>query len=253
MELVDTHSHLEEIEDLDAAIRRAEEVGVIAILTMGSDKETNMWSLHEGVKHCNMKLRIYPCIGLHPQNLEPQKAELELKFIEDNIRKAYAIGEIGLDYWHPDIRKSSEVTEFQRRIFRRLLKLSKDNDKPVSIHSRGAWAEALEITKEEGVKKAVFHWFSGPLNVLKKLLDEGYYISATPAAAYRKAHRTAISKTPLEQILLETDSPVEYLGEPAEPAHITKTLSAVAEIKNEQITRVAEVTTENAKKLFKIP
>ncbi|MEM2914506.1 MAG: TatD family hydrolase, partial [Candidatus Bathyarchaeia archaeon] len=166
--------------------------------------------------------------------------------------KAVAIGEIGLDYWYKDARKDIGKKERQRELFRRLLELAKKKNKPVSIHSRGAWTDCVNTTIELGVVKAIFHWFSGPLDVLKKLLDHGYYVSATPAVAYSKEHKAVIENTPLDNLVLETDSPVAYAGETSEPSHIVKALSAVAKIKTEREEMVAEITTENARTVFKI-
>jgi len=252
MELIDTHAHLEEVKNLDEALVRAEEASVVAVISMGSDYESNLWSLKESFKHQRERLKIYPAVGFHPWGLDPSKIDVNIRFIEENIGEAVAIGEIGLDYWYREVRKNPERKEQQRELFRRLLEIAMKNGKPVSIHSRGAWADCVDITLETGIKKAVFHWFSGPLDVLKKLLDEGYYISATPAVAYSKEHRKVVEKTPLERILLETDSPVAYRGETSEPAHVIKTLSVVAELKGEKEETVAEKTTENARLIFKI-
>lgn len=252
MELVDTHAHLEDLGNLDEALTRAEEAGVIAIVTMGSDRESNLWALKESATHQKAKLKIYPAIGLHPSSLDPSKIEGNIHFIEENVQEAVAMGEIGLDYWYRDVRKSTEKKQQQRELFRRLLEIAKKNGKPVSIHSRGAWADCVEMTIETGIEKAVFHWFTGPLDVLERLLDEGYHVSATPAAAYSKEHRGAIKTTPLENLLLETDSPVAYRGEPAEPAHVLKTLSAVAELKGVRAETIAKETTDNARRLFRI-
>jgi len=252
LNLIDTHAHLEDLENIDAALGRAEETGVVAVLTMGSDYESNLWVLKESDKHERSNLRVYPALGLHPWGLDASKIDLNLRLIEENMGRAVALGEIGLDYWYREVRKDAEKKALQKDLFRRLLALAKKNEKPVSIHSRGAWSDCVSIAIEAGVKKAVFHWFSGPLDVLKQLLDEGYYASATPAAAYSKEHRTVIEKTPLESLVLETDSPVTYRGEPSEPAHILKALSAVAQLKNEKEETVAQKTTENARLIFQI-
>jgi TatD DNase family protein len=140
----------------------------------------------------------------------------------------------------------------QRDTFKRLLKIAKKHAKPVSIHSRGAWADCVNTTIEIDVEKAVFHWFTGSLYDLKKLLDHGYYVSATPAAAYSKEHRAVIENTPLEQILLETDSPVSYQGETSDPSFVLKALASVAELKKEKPETVAEKTTDNAKTVFRL-
>lgn len=250
MKLVDTHTHLEEIEDLKSVIEKAVKVGVIAIIAVGSDYNSNVWVLNESRKYEIEGLKIYPALGLHPWGLDPLKVSETIGFIENHVDEVIAIGEIGLDYWYKEVRKNEGLKKLQREVFRRVLSIARDKGKPVSIHSRGAWMDCVNIAIEVGVKRAVFHWFSGPVDVLKKLLDYGYYISATPAAAYSKEHRNAIAMTPLENIVLETDSPVVYAGERSEPAHIIKALNAVAELKGERIEVVAEKTTENARKIF---
>lgn len=252
MNLIDTHAHLEGISNLKDAIKKAAEVGVIAVIAVGSDYDSDIWVMNESRKYEVKGLKIYPALGLHPWGLEPSKVEETMRFIEKNVSRVVALGEVGLDYWDKEARRNEDRKDLQRNIFRRILNIARKNDKPVSIHSRGAWADCVDMVVEAGVKKAVFHWFSGPNEALKKLLDYGYYISATPAAAYSKEHRRVITRTPLENIILETDSPVVYAGEAAEPAHIIKALNAVAEIKGLDVETVAEETTENAKRIFGI-
>ena len=250
MKLIDTHAHLEDIEQLDEALVRAEESGVTAVVTMGADHKSNQWVLNESVKHGRQKLKIYLAIGIHPGWIDVSRIDADLRLIEENINNVVAVGEIGLDYWYKAVRKDEEKKALQRDTFRRLLEIAKKHGKPVSIHSRGAWADCVNTTIEVGVEKAVFHWFTGSLDDLKRLLDSGYHVSATPALAYSKEHRAVIENTPLDQILLETDSPVSYQGEPSEPSHVLKALSAVAELKKEKKETVAEKTTENAKIVF---
>lgn len=252
MELIDTHAHLEDVENLKEAIKRAVEAGVMAIIAVGSDYDSNLWVMHESQKYETEKLKIYPALGLHPWNLDAARVEVTIEIIRNNIEKTVALGEVGLDYWYKNIRKDDSGKESQRKAFRRILDIARENDKPVSIHSRGAWMDCVNMTIEANVKKAVFHWFTGPNDALKKLLEHGYYISATPASAYSKEHRRAILNTPLENIILETDSPVVYSGETSEPAHVVKALKSVVELKGESMRTVAEKTTENAKRIFKI-
>lgn len=252
MKLIDTHAHLEEIEDLKKAIENAVKIGVKAIIAVGSDYDSNLWVLNESKKYEIEGLKIYPALGLHPWGLNPIKISETLDLIEKHVNEIIAIGEIGLDYWYKDVRKDEGKKDLQKKTFRRILDIARRWDKPVSIHSRGAWADCLNIVIEMGMKKAIFHWFSGPMEVLEKIIDYGYYISATPAAAYSKEHSKAIIMTPLENLVLETDSPVVYAGEKSEPAHIIKTLKAVAELKKEKIDIIAEKTTKNAEEIFKL-
>jgi TatD DNase family protein len=250
MKLIDTHAHLEDIERLDEALVRAEEVGVAAVVTMGADQKSNQWALNESVKHGRQKLKIYPAVGIHPGWIDVSRVDADLQLIEENISKVVAVGEIGLDYWYKMVRKDEEKKVLQRDTFRRLLEIAKKHGKPVSIHSRGVWTDCVNTTIEIDVEKAVFHWFTGSLDDLKKLLDRGYFVSATPAAAYSKEHRAVIENTPLEQILLETDSPVSYKGEISDPSYVLRALASVAELKKEKLETVAEKTTENAKTVF---
>ena len=243
MRLIDTHAHLEEINQVDDVIQRAKMNNVIAIIAVGSSIKSNVEILSLASKYNGF---IYPAIGIHPI-----EAETDLKTavsqIISNINHCFAIGEIGLDYQY-DINKIK-----QKRVFENMLKVSKKFKKPVSLHSRKAWADVFNLVQSLGISKAVFHWYSGPADVLKKVLDNGYFISATPAVWHSPKHRSAIEIAPIESILLETDSPVKYRGVPSEPSDVTKVLNMVAKIKSISIDKLADITTNNACKLFDIP
>ncbi len=243
---------MEDIENLDEALARAEAAGVATVVTMGADSKSNIWALYESIKHERPRLKIFRALGIHPSLIDASTVNNDIQFVEDNVSKVVAVGEIGLDYWYKAVRKDEEKKALQRATFARLLEVAKKHGKPVSIHSRGAWTDCVNMTIESGIEKAVFHWFTGSSDDLKKLLDSGYYVSATPAAVYSKEHRALIKNAPLERILLETDSPVSYRGELAEPSHVLKALAAVAELKKEKQETVAEATTENAEAVFGI-
>jgi TatD DNase family protein len=133
-----------------------------------------------------------------------------------------------------------------------LLSLGQRYRKPVVIHSRYAWRDSLALTKRAGVELAVFHWYTGPSNVLKEILDAGYFVSATIATEYHAEHRRAVKEAPLERLLLETDCPVVYQGHRSEPADVTRSLQAASDIKGLPPGVVAEKTTQNARLLFGI-
>lgn len=250
MELVDTHAHLEEVVDLDAALARAKQAGVIAIIAVGSDLASNQRVLEIARKYPEF---VYPALGLHPGSLgDDSHREATFQLMESNLGRAVAIGEIGLDYHYPEARLDGGVKPAQRQAFCRALSLARDSGKPALIHSRGAWQDCLALAQEMKVEKAVFHWFSGPPEVLKQVVAEGYFISATPAAQYSRPHRQALAQASVERLLLETDSPVVYRGEAAEPAHVLKTLKAVSEIKGIAPDLLARATTANAVGLFKL-
>jgi TatD DNase family protein len=248
--LIDTHTHLEEIEDLKDAISRAERSGIFAIIAVGSNHESNKRTLEISGRYGNTT--VYPALGIHPWNLKVSQLDSAISFIEENIQRAVAIGEIGLDFWLKEVRRDSSKKGLQREVFKTLLDLSKRYEKAAIIHARGAWEECLEMTIEARVSKGVFHWYSGSLEILDKVLSSGFFISATPAAAYSREHQAAISKTPLESLLLETDSPVAYQGKKSEPVDVFKTLDEVARIKDIGKEQVAKTTNENALKFFEL-
>ena len=108
------------------------------------------------------------------------------------------------------------------------------------------------MVKDAGIQKGVFHWYSGPLEILEKIIDHGYYVSATPALAYSPPHQAAMRSAPLERILVETDSPVEYQGRISEPADLMITLEELSRLKGIDLGETKRVTTANAKHFFGI-
>ncbi len=251
--LVDSHAHLDEIEGIDRAIEDAKQVGVMAIVAVGQDYKSNLKVLELSGRYSGL---VYPALGLHPWNLGEMDAAglaLNLSFIEENIGKAVAVGEVGMDYH----KKVKAVAGKERQIgaFKSVLALAARYDKPVSVHSRYSWRDCFDIVKESGVRKAVFHWYTGFSSVLREIIAGGYFISATPAGEYHDEHRRAIKETPLESLLLETDSPVSYGRETryeSRPSDIVRSLKAVARIKGLDEGIVAERTTDNAINLFDI-
>ena len=247
MKLIDSHAHLSDLNEIEKVVERAKGVGVSAIIAVGANLRTCISTL--GLSEDFPKY-VYPALGIHPTEWYAEDVEESLRFVEERIDSCIAVGEIGLDYWNKEARKSEAVQEKQREIYVRQLRMARENGKPVSIHGRGAWSDALKLAKEEEIAKAVFHWYSGPLDVLQPLLDLGYLISATPAAEFSRDHRAALVKAPLDRILIETDSPVGYHGVPSEPADLVRTLKALAELKEISIEEAAQVTTLNSEKFF---
>jgi TatD DNase family protein len=252
MNLIDTHAHLDEIEDLNPVITQAKEAGLVAIIAVGCDVSSNAGTLEIADKYPGF---VYPALGYHPESIKESEIEPNLDFVRDNIDKAVAIGEIGLDYakW---VRASADK-DLQKQVFKELLKIAKDNAKPLLIHSRYAWRDALDAVVESGAVKAVFHWYTGTSSVLRDIIAHGYYLSVTPAVEYHEEHRRAVKEAPLDRLLLETDSPVVYArgreGEfKASPADVIRSLRGAVTLKCLSDADLAKATTENARRLFGI-
>jgi TatD DNase family protein len=247
--LVDSHAHLEELDDLEAGVQRARQAGVTAIVAVGSDYESNNRLLEIAAKYPDL---VYPALGLHPGSLDKSASsvERELQFIEDNVSRAVGIGEVGLDYHKRVVAASGK--DLQKQVFAGVLAMARRHNKPAIVHSRYAWRDSFDLANDADVEQAVFHWYTGPTNVLKDILDRGYFVSATLAVEYHAEHRRAVKEAPLESLLLETDSPVFYRGHQAEPADVSRVLRATAELKGLPPEAVAQATTENVARLFGI-
>ncbi len=252
MNLIDTHAHLNDIEDIDSALKRAKEAGVTRIIAQGVDLSSNKKNLAIKQKFPDIDIRL--AFGIHPGNIVVDQIDETFDFIRSHKENIVAIGETGLDFWYRWVRKDDDKKNQQREVFQKQIDLAKEFDLPIVIHSRGAWSDCFSMAKENNIKKSVFHWYSGPQDVLRNILDEGYYISATPALSYSKELQDAIKFAPIDKILIETDTPVFYrMGESgfqSEPRDVFKTLDFLAKIKNIDLDKAAYALNENAKKIF---
>jgi TatD DNase family protein len=243
LQLIDTHAHLDEIEDIAGALGRAKEAGIRAVIALGSDLGSNKRVMELSGRYPGY---VFPALGLHPWRLETEDLEANFSLIEKELPGCLALGEVGLDF------AIKTPKDRQTEVLRRLLKMAIREKKPILLHARRAWAEALDLLKAFGVRKAVFHWYSGPADVLQGILARGYFISATPAAAYSEKHRQAIQKTPMNQLLLETDCPEVYQGIPSEPKDLLTVLNSVSGLYGKEKEEVAGQTFLNAQGFFKL-
>ncbi len=241
--LVDGHAHLEELTDLAESLKEAKTAGVRGVVAVGMDVESNKRVLQMAEANPGY---IYPALGYHPWVIKEEGAEENLSFIREHARKGIALGEIGLDY------KVKVKKELQWRVFGELLDMALEWNKPVIIHCRFSHRRAFEMIRKRKIKRAVFHWYSGPVDLLDKILPMGYFISATPALGYSPPHREAIQRAPIDKILLETDTPVSYQGKEARPKDVRVSLEEVAELKRLEPSLVAMQTTANASEFFRI-
>jgi len=242
------------MEDADSAIERARLAGVAGIIAVGQDLSSNNKILELAARYPGY---IYPALGLHPWAIGSQDAaqlEDNISFIAANLHRAVVLGEVGLDYDKRVLKGAGR--DVQKGVLRRLLALALDHDKPVSLHSRYAWKDALEEVKAAGITKLVFHWYTGFSSTLAELIEAGYYISATPAAEYHDEHRRAVREVPTERLLLETDCPVYYGREQryrSQPSDVVRSLRAAAQIKSLDENALAGITTANTTRLFGMP
>ena len=243
--LIDTHAHLSEVStmEIEDVLSSAHMVGVERIVAVGMALESNRKTLALAKRFPQI---IYPAVGYHPWEIDENQVETEIAFISEKLMDCVALGEVGLDY------KVKIPKKIQWRVFGRLLDLAVQFDKPVIIHSRFSHQRSLRMVAAAGIKRAVFHWYSGPLDTLSELLEDGYFVSATPALKYSSPHRAAIQKAPIERILIETDTPVAYQNVISSPVNLVDTLDLLGDLKGIPIQEVANITTANAESFFSL-
>lgn len=193
--------------------------------------------------------------GLHPCDVKEGYQE-QLALIYNSIagRKIYAIGEIGIDlYW------DKTTLSIQQDAFKQQINWAKELDLPFVIHCREAFDEVFEVLEEMNDEKmrGIFHCFTGNLEQARRAISLGFYLGIGGVVTYKKAGLDLVlADVPLKNIVLETDSPylapVPYRGKPNESSYLIHIAQKVADIYNVSLEEVANVTTENSKKIFGI-
>jgi TatD DNase family protein len=241
--IIDGHAHLNELNDLAHEINEAKRVGVRAIIGVGMDVESNRKTLEIAEKYPEYVL---PAIGYHPWEVREGEIERNLAFLEENIDRCVAIGEAGVDY------KAKAKKPLQREVFGKIVELSLRYDKALILHCRYSHQRVFTVILEAGVRRAVFHWYTGPLDLLQEIVSSGYYVSATPSLRYSPPHQEGIREAPLERILVETDCPVIHKERESRPSDILITLEEIARIKDMPVDEVAEITFQNTLNFYEI-
>ena len=196
----------------------------------------------------------YSC-GVHPLNQNEPYDFAELRRLAADER-VIAMGETGLDYYYQQDTKTQQQASFREHI-----RIGRDLNKPVIVHTRDAREDTLTILKEEGVEGCggVLHCFTEDRDTAEKLLDMGFYISFSGIVTFRNAEtiREAARYIPLDRILVETDSPylapVPYRGKENQPAYTRDVAEYMAVLKGVSIEALAQATTENFSRLFHVP
>ncbi len=254
MRLFDTHVHLNQIDDIAGALRRAKEASVDKILIAGLDLDSNkeIIEIYNGIKNFDL----YVALGIHPYKPQRDSFEEIYDLIEKHKDAITAIGEIGLDYQYKEAKEEGPGRDLQREVFRKQLVLAKKLDKPVIVHSRAAWGDCFKMVREYNLTKVLFHWYTGPLDILEDILSKGYCISISPAIEYSKEAQEAALKTSNDKILLETDSPVRYRPRSGsytcEPKDIIRTLEKLSELKKVNKEELAKTTYISSCNFFNI-
>ena len=218
--MLDTHCHIDLYPDPLAIAKQAGRRGIVTIAV------TNLPSHFEmGQPHLRGFRRIRLALGFHPLMVEHHMSERE-QFKKMLSRTSY-IGEVGLDF----SREGRDTKDAQIESLRFVFNQIQDRPRFVSLHSRGAESIVLELLKEFNIEGAVFHWYSGPLTILERIVLSGHYFSVNPAMVRSKKGRNIINRIPPNRILTESDGPhIQLRNQPVRPTDIKGVLEVLRHI-----------------------
>lgn len=250
----DTHAHYDDEHfdaDRDAVLSAMAAAGVGLILDPGCDAGSS----RKAAEIAERYPFVWAAAGIHPENCAGA-GETDLAVVRELCArpKVAAVGEIGLDYHWED----NPPREEQQRIFRAQLQLALELDKPVIVHDRDAHGDCFSIVSEYPALRGVFHCFSGSPETAAELLKRGWYLGFDGPVTYKNAKKVleVLAVTPLDRILIETDSPylppVPHRGERNDSRFLPLIAAAVAAAKGVSVEEFARITTENGKRLFGI-
>ena len=251
--LFDTHAHLNDErfdETRNEIIESLNQNGVGAYCEIGYDIESSKRALSLAYKYDF----VYAACGVHPHDTQ-NLAEDDMKVLKELLKnpKAVALGEIGLDYYYDNSERDK-----QRFWFDRQLKLAAETGKPVTVHTRDAMGDTIDILKANKENFGIIHCYSGSKESAKILLDMGYYISFAGPLTFKNA-TTALevgAYVPDDRLLIETDSPylapVPYRGKTNIPVYVAEVAKKLALIRGVSFDYIAELTYANAKKAYGI-
>lgn len=257
---VDAHAHIEIITntavdspEVKQVLDDAKKAGIDRIVQVGYSAEQSQWGVALAELYEN---HVIAAVALHP-NEAPVVADLErdLAIIENLAEhpRVRAIGETGLDYFRtpPKLRKR------QQESFKWHIELAKRSKKALVIHDRDSHDDVLSILEEVGApEKTIFHCFSGDVEMAKKCIERGYILSFAGTVTFKNAPalREALSITPIDQILVETDAPflapMPHRGSLNSPAQIATIVRAMADERGADLTEFATAISQNAERIF---
>ena len=257
---VDSHAHLELIHSsepdsplIKQTLDQAASVGIDRVVQVGYSAEQSIWSVKCAESFVG---QVLAAVALHP-NEAPVVDDLDkdLKIIEELAAnpRVRAIGETGLDFF----RTPEELRDKQKYSFARHIKMAKDHQKALVIHDRDSHRAVLDLLIQEGAPdKTIFHCYSGDAQMAKECIANNYILSFAGTLTFKNAPelREAVVLVPVEQLLVETDSPflapMPNRGSLNTPAQIPNTLRVMADLRGESVDYLAGAISENAERIF---
>ncbi len=232
--MIDVHCHFDVAKNPEKYIWENEKKRII---TIGM---TNLPShFHVGIKHVKGYKYIRLALGMHP--LMAMDHEKEYSKFKYHIDETSYIGEVGLDF----SREGLQTKEIQIKSFEFILDNIKNKKKIVSLHSRRAEKDTLEMLVEKKIENAIFHWYSGSLSVLRNIINSGFFFSVNSAMIQSENGRKILAEIPKETLLTETDFPY------VDKSDILKIYSYLSDLWDISVVDVEAIIDENFKRLLR--
>jgi TatD DNase family protein len=255
--LIDSHCHLNKLDltpyhgDLDQVMEAARVVGVEKMLCVSIDLETFPEVLACAERYDN----VYASVGVHPNDANDGTLKVDHLVSLAQHNKVIAIGETGLDYY----RSEGDLT-WQRDAFALHINVAKTTGKPLIIHTREAQADTIAMMQSEKANDigGVMHCFTEDVAMAKQCLDLGFYISLSGIVTFKNAValQEVARYVPLDRLLVETDAPylapTPHRGKPNYPEYVKLVAEFIAALRGESFEKIADATTENFYRLFKV-
>lgn len=250
MRIIDSHAHYDDSSfdaDREDILRELFSGEICKIVNIGCSVKSS----YSSVKLAEEYAGIYAAVGLHPDAADEIDRIDEIRKLCDN-KKVVAVGEIGLDYHYEEHGR-----DIQKKAFEEQLKLAAELDMPVVIHSRDAWEDTMEILRKYR-PKGVMHCFSGSAETAREIVGMGMYVGFTGVVTFKNAKKAlkALEAVPLDRLLVETDcpymAPEPNRGKRNYSGYLPYTIAAMAAVKGVSPDEMAEITAENAERLFNI-
>lgn len=215
---IDAHCHLHSFNDERIHYFLSQNFFIIAV---SEDLNSSIRS----IELSKLSSRIYPCIGIHPWEFS-EETEREINRLSNLINEISCLGEIGLDYRYGKVSKEKQIC-----FFKKLIRLAVEYDLKLNLHALDSWRDVFNIIVRFDIKKAIFHWYSGPIDLLKDFESKGYFITINPCVRFQKKHSKVLQHSPLSIILTESDGPYEYKGVSLEPNLIPELINYISDVK----------------------
>lgn len=242
--LIDAHAHLDKYENLiDAALNDIERYRIFTI-----SNSMDLQSYKSNLEIAERCKYVLPTFGVHPWNAH--EYENRLGELDEYIEQSPMLGELGLDY---HFIKDTSLYPAQRKLFEYFIAKAAEQNKIVNLHTKGAEEDTLRLLELHNIKRAIIHWYSGPLKVMKKLIDKGYYFTVGVEVLFTENIRKIARNIPGDLLLTETDNPGGYewlAGTPGVPGVLQEVILELARMRKIEYEECADMIQRNFEKLI---